>query len=161
MPTVLSFKMASNVSISRCMRASSSISRLASSLRDLYLSSSASRPTIATPAPLRLHAGVRQGRSLSSSMAPTYALSVVTRPVARPLAVTALQQQTRGMKVHSSIKKRCEHCKVRFQAAAALSWSMMRPGDVMADWVFTDRTTEKGQERKWVPICHMQRESQA
>ncbi|KAH8744920.1 ribosomal protein L36 [Diaporthe sp. PMI_573] len=94
------------------MRASSSISRLASSLRDLYLSSSASRPTIATPAPLRLHAGVRQGRSISSSMAPTYALSVVTRPVARPLAITALQQQTRGMKVHSSIKKRCEHCKI-------------------------------------------------
>ncbi|KAH6900310.1 ribosomal protein L36-domain-containing protein [Thelonectria olida] len=25
---------------------------------------------------------------------------------------TALMQQTRGMKVHSSVKKRCEHCKV-------------------------------------------------
>ncbi|TPX15327.1 uncharacterized protein E0L32_004604 [Thyridium curvatum] len=27
-------------------------------------------------------------------------------------AVQQQQQQTRGMKVHSSVKKRCEHCKV-------------------------------------------------
>ncbi|KAK1481863.1 ribosomal protein L36 [Colletotrichum tamarilloi] len=26
--------------------------------------------------------------------------------------VNALVQQTRGMKVHSSVKKRCEHCKI-------------------------------------------------
>ncbi|KAJ6442929.1 Ribosomal protein [Purpureocillium lavendulum] len=32
-------------------------------------------------------------------------------PVART-AVGGLMQQTRGMKVHSSVKKRCEHCKV-------------------------------------------------
>lgn len=65
------------------------------------------------------------------------------------------------MKVHSSIKKRCEHCKVRLHVAAVLFWGMIRPGDVMADWCYTDRTTEKGQERKWVPICHLQRKSQA
>ncbi|KAG6367858.1 hypothetical protein INS49_002054 [Diaporthe citri] len=104
--------MASNVSIARCVRDSSSISRLASSLRALYLSSSASRPTMATPIPIRPHTDVSQARSLCSSMAPKRALSVVTRPVARPLAVAALQQQIRGMKVHSSIKKRCEHCKI-------------------------------------------------
>ncbi|KAG8163259.1 hypothetical protein KVR01_006556 [Diaporthe batatas] len=103
--------MASNISIARCMRASSSISRLASSLRDLYLSS-ASRPTIAATVHFRPHPDVGQGRSLSSSMAPSGALSVITRPVARPVAAAALQQQTRGMKVHSSIKKRCEHCKI-------------------------------------------------
>lgn len=159
LPSVLSFEMASNVSIARCMRASSSISRLASSLRDLYLSST-SRPTIATQVPLRLHADVRQGRSLSSSIAPTCALSVVTRPVAGSLVVTALQQQIRGMKVHSSIKKRCEHCKVRLQVVA-LYWCMIRPDEVMADWCYADRTTEEGQERKWVPICHLQRKSQA
>ncbi|KAK3177614.1 hypothetical protein K4F52_009615 [Lecanicillium sp. MT-2017a] len=28
------------------------------------------------------------------------------------MVTTTLQQQVRGMKVHSSIKKRCEHCKV-------------------------------------------------
>lgn len=27
--------------------------------------------------------------------------------------VSSIVQQTRGMKVHSSVKKRCEHCKVR------------------------------------------------
>ncbi|KAF4989428.1 hypothetical protein FDECE_14723 [Fusarium decemcellulare] len=29
-----------------------------------------------------------------------------------PTLGTSLMQQTRGMKVHSSVKKRCEHCKV-------------------------------------------------
>ncbi|POS72983.1 hypothetical protein DHEL01_v208620 [Diaporthe helianthi] len=103
--------MASNVSIARCMRASYSISCLARSLRDLYLSST-SRPTTRTTVNFRPHAYVGQGRGLSSSIASTSALSAVTRPVARPLAATALQQQIRGMKVHSSIKKRCEHCKI-------------------------------------------------
>lgn len=32
-------------------------------------------------------------------------------PVTRTLG-GGLMQQTRGMKVHSSVKKRCEHCKV-------------------------------------------------
>ncbi|OAA60573.1 ribosomal protein l36 [Niveomyces insectorum RCEF 264] len=41
-----------------------------------------------------------------------------TRPVAPTQTLTRCQhqhhqhQQTRGMKVHSSVKKRCEHCKV-------------------------------------------------
>lgn len=117
-PTVPSFEMASNVSIARCLRNSSSISRLASSLRALYLSSTALRPTIATPVPVQPHTHSRRARSLCSSMAPKRALSVVPSPVAMPLAVTALQQQIRGMKVHSSIKKRCEHCKVWLHATA-------------------------------------------
>ncbi|KAK2596848.1 hypothetical protein N8I77_012737 [Diaporthe amygdali] len=106
--------MASNLSIARCMRTSPSISRLANSLRALYLSSSASRLTTAIPLPLRPQTDVRQARSLylPSSTASKCGLSVVARPVARPQAVTALQHQIRGMKVHSSIKKRCEHCKI-------------------------------------------------
>lgn len=122
LPTIPSFKMASNVSIARCLRNSSSISRLASSLRALYLSSSASRPTIATPFSGRPQTDVPQARTCSSGMAPKRALSVMTRPVAMPLAVIALQQQIRGMKVHSSIKKRCEHCKVRLHSAG-LPWA--------------------------------------
>lgn len=35
-----------------------------------------------------------------------------TQTGAAGTATTTLQQ-TRGMKVHSSVKKRCEHCKVR------------------------------------------------
>jgi large subunit ribosomal protein L36 len=142
------------------MRASSSTSRLVSSLRAVHLSSSASRPTISIPVPGRLPADIRQGHSLFSTMAQSRALFLVANPVARPLAVAALQQQIRGMKVHSSIKKRCEHCKVRYYVTAVPAWGR-RPGDMMADWCFTDRPTEKGQERKWVPICHLQRESQA
>ncbi|KAI0532887.1 hypothetical protein GGR58DRAFT_147619 [Xylaria digitata] len=33
--------------------------------------------------------------------------------IATTVRAVAIQQQTRGMKVHSSVKKRCEHCKVR------------------------------------------------
>ncbi|XWW99624.1 hypothetical protein V2A60_007635 [Cordyceps javanica] len=45
------------------------------------------------------------------------ATGVVLSPFSRVLAATATtttthQQQVRGMKVHSSVKKRCEHCKV-------------------------------------------------
>ena len=39
--------------------------------------------------------------------------SLQTR-ISQPLRTTVSLQQTRGMKVQSSIKKRCEHCKVRF-----------------------------------------------
>lgn len=38
--------------------------------------------------------------------------SPATTPISRALG-NGLMQQTRGMKVHSSVKKRCEHCKVR------------------------------------------------
>lgn len=40
--------------------------------------------------------------------------SSVLSPFSRALAattITSTQQQIRGMKVHSSVKKRCEHCK--------------------------------------------------
>ncbi|KAI0976839.1 hypothetical protein F4678DRAFT_125918 [Xylaria arbuscula] len=37
---------------------------------------------------------------------PTIAIPTAAIPV------TLARQQTRGMKVHSSVKKRCEHCKV-------------------------------------------------
>ncbi|KAI0550533.1 hypothetical protein F4679DRAFT_583499 [Xylaria curta] len=50
-------------------------------------------------------------RSISHS-----ALTQAQRPaIAKSTGMTAAalaQQQTRGMKVHSSVKKRCEHCKV-------------------------------------------------
>lgn len=151
--------MASNLSIARCMRTSPSISRLANSLRALYLSPSASRPTTAAPVSLRLQTDTCQARSLSSSIAPKCCLSVGTRPVVKPLAMTTLQQQTRGMKVHSSIKKRCEHCKVRIHAGShrLMTWIW----DLMADWDNTDRSAEEGQERERVPIRHLQRKSQA
>ncbi|QPC75349.1 hypothetical protein HYE68_006101 [Fusarium pseudograminearum] len=37
--------------------------------------------------------------------------SPATTPISRALG-NGLMQQTRGMKVQSSVKKRCEHCKV-------------------------------------------------
>ncbi|KAI3390235.1 hypothetical protein diail_11387 [Diaporthe ilicicola] len=151
--------MASNLSIARCMRTSPSISRLANSLRALYLSSSASRPTAAAPLCLRPQTDTRQVRSLSSSIATQHGLSVGARPVARPLAVTTLQQQIRGMKVHSSIKKRCEHCKVRIHAEFLRLVACLC--DLLADWDPTDRAAEEGQERKRISIRHLQRKSQA
>ncbi|KAI1131867.1 hypothetical protein F5Y10DRAFT_36423 [Nemania abortiva] len=52
-------------------------------------------------------------RSISqSALAPTQAQrpAIMGPTTAKPAALS--QQQTRGMKVHSSVKKRCEHCKV-------------------------------------------------
>ncbi|KAK3983846.1 ribosomal protein L36-domain-containing protein [Cladorrhinum sp. PSN332] len=63
-------------------------------------------------------------RSLSVSKPATIqtralsALSTLSRPTtalqtgAKTAAAVFQKQQTRGMKVHSSVKKRCEHCKV-------------------------------------------------
>ena len=58
-----------------------------------------------------------QRRSVSQAALLAPRAAAVVRPsivAARPqLQVQQLQQQqTRGMKVHSSVKKRCEHCKV-------------------------------------------------
>lgn len=97
-------KMASRTCITRCMRTtSSSMSSLSSSLRALSL-----RPT-------------QQTRAISSTILPasprirsSFAAVAGRRngAVIEP-RVAAVVQQVRGMKVHSSIKKRCEHCKVR------------------------------------------------
>ncbi|KAI0876960.1 hypothetical protein GGS24DRAFT_498399 [Hypoxylon argillaceum] len=52
-------------------------------------------------------------RSISqSALAPAHAhRPAMTRPTTTLPAVLA-QQHIRGMKVHSAVKKRCEHCKV-------------------------------------------------
>ncbi|ROV95853.1 hypothetical protein VSDG_05138 [Cytospora chrysosperma] len=104
--------MASRLSIARCMRNSSSLSGLASSLRTLSLNA-ASRPTTATIVQPQTQT---RTRALSSSiLLPRCGSSCAVsarNTFAQPAAVTAVRQQTRGMKVHSSIKKRCEHCKI-------------------------------------------------
>ncbi|ROW13464.1 hypothetical protein VPNG_04350 [Cytospora leucostoma] len=104
--------MASRLSIARCMRSSSSISGLANSLRALSVNS-ASRPTIATATVVQTQAQT-QTRALSTVLTPRFGPSVISarNTFAGPAAVSAVVQQTRGMKVHSSIKKRCEHCKI-------------------------------------------------
>ncbi|KAK4228131.1 ribosomal protein L36-domain-containing protein [Podospora fimiseda] len=77
-------------------------------LQSLSLCSAMRSISISKPA-----AAAIQTRALS-------ALSTLSRPKTMALqtgaaktAVAVFQmQQTRGMKVHSSVKKRCEHCKV-------------------------------------------------
>lgn len=96
------------------MRSSSSISGLANSLRALSVNP-ATRPTTATATTTVVHTHAQtQIRSLSTVLTPRYGSFVIpTRNMfAGSAAVSAVVQQTRGMKVHSSIKKRCEHCKV-------------------------------------------------
>ncbi|KAI0452308.1 hypothetical protein F5B21DRAFT_344473 [Xylaria acuta] len=52
-------------------------------------------------------------RSISqSALAPTQAQRPAIARRTGAMVATMVQQQTRGMKVHSSVKKRCEHCKV-------------------------------------------------
>lgn len=50
-------------------------------------------------------------RTISTTLLSRPRASVAPSSFARN-AVQAVTQQTRGMKVHSSVKKRCEHCKV-------------------------------------------------
>ncbi|KUI55755.1 50S ribosomal protein L36 [Cytospora mali] len=105
--------MASRLSIARCMRNSSSLSGLANSLRTLSLNA-ASRPTTTTTTA----ATAAVVRTQTQTQTRTLSTVIIPRCVSargaflRPAAVTAVRQQTRGMKVHSSIKKRCEHCKI-------------------------------------------------
>lgn len=81
----------------------SGMSSLSSSLRALSL-----RPT-------------QQTRTISSTILPAgsrirssfAAVAGRSKGVLAEPQVAAVVQQVRGMKVHSSIKKRCEHCKVR------------------------------------------------
>ncbi|KAM5355446.1 hypothetical protein ACJ41O_002092 [Fusarium nematophilum] len=47
----------------------------------------------------------------SMGAVPSLFTSPSSAPISRALG-SGLMQQTRGMKVHSSVKKRCEHCKV-------------------------------------------------
>ncbi|RYP78921.1 hypothetical protein DL771_000306 [Monosporascus sp. 5C6A] len=93
-------------------------SSLLSSLRALSLLSSAATPSRA--AFTLLHHTTTVPRQLQSVRAVSSQAVLAPRMAARPAPalqaktqVTA-RQQTRGMKVHSSIKKRCEHCKVPY-----------------------------------------------
>ncbi|KAI1396550.1 ribosomal protein L36-domain-containing protein [Hypoxylon fuscum] len=78
-------------------------SSIITSLRALSLrSASAARQVLRT-----------QQQSVRSISQTILAPSTTARPAVATRAVQAIaQQQTRGMKVHSSVKKRCEHCKV-------------------------------------------------
>ena len=63
--------------------------------------------------------------------------TAATRTVARPSiaartahTVECVKSQKRGMKVHSSIRKRCEHCKVSLYCSAGDS-----VGATMDEWI--------------------------
>ncbi|KAH8197749.1 hypothetical protein TruAng_008083 [Truncatella angustata] len=87
-------------------------SSLLSSMRSLSLSA-APKPAMARSTVFRSITKQQPVRSISQAITPA-----TTRPkmAIATMAAKALQpkvqQQTRGMKVHSSVKRRCEHCKV-------------------------------------------------
>ncbi|CAN8100818.1 unnamed protein product [Discula destructiva] len=98
--------MASQASITRCMRTTNALSGLTGSLRAMSL-----RPTTSTlPSTY-----TRACYSIASSANKGHAFAPLLRPKTTPTAVeqgVVGQQQVRGMKVLSAIKKRCEHCKI-------------------------------------------------
>ncbi|KAI0178510.1 hypothetical protein GGR52DRAFT_259539 [Hypoxylon sp. FL1284] len=85
-------------------------SSLVSSLRALSLGAApAVRQALRTQQP---------SRNLSQT---AFTPSTTARPTATAISTTRTlqavsQQQARGMKVHSSVKKRCEHCKVSHES---------------------------------------------
>ncbi|XXH02995.1 hypothetical protein Hte_009385 [Hypoxylon texense] len=81
-------------------------SSIISSLRALSLR--------AVPAVRQVLQTQQPSRNISQTI---LAPSMTTRPTATAMNATrasqaVAHQQTRGMKVHSSVKKRCEHCKL-------------------------------------------------
>ncbi|KAM3514001.1 hypothetical protein MY11210_002318 [Beauveria gryllotalpidicola] len=74
---------------------------MASIFRTLTLSTSALTSRVFFAAPSSL---LGAGRAAAGVLSPFSRLL--------PAAAPQQQQQVRGMKVHSSVKKRCEHCKV-------------------------------------------------
>ncbi|KAK0648880.1 ribosomal protein L36-domain-containing protein [Cercophora newfieldiana] len=103
--------------LSQTLRSSVATRSLASSMRALSLASSSA-------AQLQSRSTAQQQtRSLSQAVLSRHqhkCTGSCCRPTLVPRSQTGAQseikgvqgQQTRGMKVHSAIKKRCEHCKV-------------------------------------------------
>ncbi|KAI1252184.1 hypothetical protein MGN70_006757 [Eutypa lata] len=88
---------------------SSSSSILTSAFRALSLAAPRAAP--ATRQILVGGARKQPARAISqAALSPRLAARPTTALSALKVAIQ--QQQTRGMKVHSSVKKRCEHCKV-------------------------------------------------
>lgn len=96
-------------------------SSLLSSMRALSLGGHSSSACKAAAAASRTSSMVLRS---SGRQQPVRSMSqAITRATTRPKTVAVasaaakalqpkVQQQTRGMKVHSSVKRRCEHCKV-------------------------------------------------
>ncbi|KAI6086736.1 hypothetical protein F4821DRAFT_124691 [Hypoxylon rubiginosum] len=91
-------------------------SSLISSLRALSLR--------AAPAARQILRTQQSTRNISQIvLAPSTAARPTTTLISAKKATQVIShQQTRGMKVHSSVKKRCEHCKVSYQRHQRLLW---------------------------------------
>ncbi|EFX05951.1 ribosomal protein l36 [Grosmannia clavigera kw1407] len=102
-----------------------SLSQIPRLLSQSMLSATVSRvrPTAAVPAlsaafaalRVNVHQQPQQRRACSGNCNATGLSLVASRPSVSLVAAAAqkiVQQQRRGMKVHSSVKRRCEHCKV-------------------------------------------------
>ncbi|ORY57873.1 ribosomal protein L36-domain-containing protein [Pseudomassariella vexata] len=73
--------------------------------------------SLRTGKPAAPYAAIRTKQSVRSISYALPGLKTSTRPTTTAVmgavkAVAAVKQQMRGMKVHSSVKRRCEHCKV-------------------------------------------------
>ncbi|KAK2594999.1 hypothetical protein QQS21_007306 [Conoideocrella luteorostrata] len=71
--------------------------------------------SLALPARLiasKQSAGSLTGNTFGTSSAPFWASPIIGSLWTTSRTISAGLMQTRGMKVHSSVKKRCEHCKV-------------------------------------------------
>lgn len=79
----------------------------------------------------------------------------ILSPFSQVLGVTTLQQQIRGMKVHSSVKKRCEHCKVRQYCCYDLS---QLGSSVWLTRLDIGCSTQGGQATQWLFVHYLQGE---
>ncbi|KAM0807809.1 putative Ribosomal protein L36-domain-containing protein [Seiridium cardinale] len=87
-------------------------SSLLSSMRALSLGAS-SKSAITRTSAFRAKQPTRLiSQAISPAMTRPRAMGIAAPTTAAKALQPKVQQQTRGMKVHSSVKRRCEHCKV-------------------------------------------------
>ncbi|KAL1901721.1 hypothetical protein Cpir12675_000228 [Ceratocystis pirilliformis] len=84
------------------------VASLLCSFRALSLRLPRAAASISPPAAV---SALSQSRAISTAALSASAGTATLRANATK-TVTTVVQQTRGMKVHSSVKKRCEHCKI-------------------------------------------------
>lgn len=123
--------MASLSLLSQTVRSGAFITKsLTASMRVLSL-------TTPTPTPVQPRSRAEQTRSLSqTALSPRrkctrYCCALPTLPILGQQSAAGqslggiVTQQTRGMKVHSAIRRRCEHCKVRSISEAQLTCEIL------------------------------------
>jgi large subunit ribosomal protein L36 len=104
-------------------------------------------------------------RAIGGILGRVPAMTMASKQSSLSVLGNGMAQQTRGMKVHSSVKKRCEHCKVCLFPSTSLEVDSARRLEAEANgplsWKILGRPTERWQATQRIPVHHLQVEPEA